>query len=184
MASVKGDWKMEAEMNASFGSATVFAGILTFVTFPLSGASRIRMNALPTIVLVPGAFHQASAMDLLSFQLKEAGYSTRTFGLVTVDHPRLTVQDDAFALAGDVLLPLIEQQGKDVVLYLHSYAGFPGSAAIKGLSKTERLAAGEQGGVLGLIFQSAFIPKPGDTLLQMIGGNYAPWHDPNVFTTR
>ncbi|KAL8703731.1 MAG: hypothetical protein Q9201_003104 [Fulgogasparrea decipioides] len=116
-------------------------------------------------------------MDLLSSQLREAGYSTQTWGLKTVDHPNLTVQNDASALAEEVLSPLIELQGKDVVLYLHSYAGFPGSAAIKGLSKTERLAAGEQGGILGLIYQSAFIPKPGDTVLQMIGGTYAPWHD-------
>ncbi|KAL8754212.1 MAG: hypothetical protein Q9199_004500 [Rusavskia elegans] len=92
------------------------------------------------------------------------------------------VQDDVAALAGEVLHPLIEKQGKDVVLYLHSYAGFPGSAAIKGLSKTERLAAGKRGGILGLVYQSAFIPKPGDTLLQMIGGTYAPWQDPNTQT--
>lgn len=92
----------------------------------------------------------------------------------------LKVQDDVTALAAEVFFPLIEKHGKDVVLYLHSYAGFPGSAAIEGLSKAERLAAGKRGGILGLIYQSAFIPTPGDTLLQMIGGTYAPWQDPNV----
>ena len=82
-------------------------------------------------------------------------------------------------LAEGILRPLIEQ-GKDVVLYLHSYAGFPGSSAIAGFSKAERSAAGLQGGIIGLIFQSAFVPKVGDTLLQMIGGNYGPWQDPHV----
>ncbi|KAL8845865.1 MAG: hypothetical protein Q9221_009002 [Calogaya cf. arnoldii] len=121
-------------------------------------------------------------MDLFSSQLKEAGYETRTFGLVTVNQPKFNIQDDAAALTGEVLLPLIEEQGKDIVLYLHSYAGFPGSSAIKGFSKTERLAAGKRGGILGLIYQSAFVPRPGDTLKQMIGGSYAPWQDPNTQT--
>ncbi|KAI4104262.1 MAG: hypothetical protein LQ339_003881 [Xanthoria mediterranea] len=138
------------------------------------------MNAPPTIVIVPGAFHLASSMDLLSSQLEEAGYDTQLFKLVTVNQPMLKVQDDVTALAAEVLFPLVEKHGKDVVLYLHSYAGFPGSAAIEGLSKTERLSAGKQGGILGLVYQSAFIPTPGDTLLQMIGGTYAPWQDPNT----
>ncbi|KAL8871343.1 MAG: hypothetical protein Q9198_007439 [Flavoplaca austrocitrina] len=140
------------------------------------------MTSLPTIVLVPGAFHLASTMDLIKIQLEEAGHDTTVFELATVNQPELKVQDDVAALTGEVLHPLIEDQGKDIVLYLHSYAGFPGSAAIKGLSKTERLAAGKRGGILGLIYQSAFIPKPGDTLLQMIGGNYTPWQDANLRT--
>ncbi|CAF9938584.1 MAG: hypothetical protein HETSPECPRED_001123 [Heterodermia speciosa] len=90
--------------------------------------------------------------------------------------------DDVDALEGALLYPLIEQQGRDIVLYLHSYAGFPGSVAIAGYSKAERLAAGKPGGILGLIYQSAFISNPGDTLLQMIGGNYAPWQNPNTQT--
>lgn len=68
------------------------------------------------------------------------------------------------------------------MLYLHSYAGFPGSTAIAGVSKVERRAAGLQGGIIGLIFQSAFVPKVGNTLLKMIGGNYAPWQAPDEQT--
>ncbi|KAL8957587.1 MAG: hypothetical protein Q9183_006018, partial [Haloplaca sp. 2 TL-2023] len=103
------------------------------------------MSQLPTIVLVTGAFHVESTMDLLSSELQNAGYDTTTFELVTVNNPKLTVQDDSTALREAVLSPLIEQQNKDIVLYLHSYAGFPGSAAIKGLSKAERLAQGKEG---------------------------------------
>lgn len=142
------------------------------------------MNVLPTIVLVPGAFHVVSAMDLLSEQLKEAGFSTHSFGLITVGQAQLTAQDDAAAFTTEVLLPLIEGDGKDIVLYLHSFAGFVGSAAIQGLSKAERLAAGKHGGILGLIYQSAFIPKVGDTMLQILGGQYQHWQVPDVRTTR
>ena len=139
-----------------------------------------RMNSNPTIVLVTGAFHVDSAMDILSALLEATGYPTRTKGLVTVNGPGLTVKDDAAALLADPLEPLIVQQGKDVLLYLHSYAGFPGSVAIEGLSKKERLAKGQQGGIIGLIYQSAFTPQPGDTLVKMIGGSYAPWQSPDV----
>lgn len=132
-----------------------------------------------TVVLVPGAFHVDSAMDILGAQLQQKGYNTRTWGLKTVNKPNVSVGDDSVLLAEGILEPLM-QQGKDVVLYLHSYAGFPGSAAIAGFSKAERKAKGLEGGIIGLIFQSAFVPKVGDTLLQMIGGHYAPWQHPDV----
>lgn len=99
---------------------------------------------------------------------------------MTVDQPTLSIGDDVAALTTEVLLPLIEEQRKDVLLYLHSYAGFPGSAAIKGLSKAEPLGTGKNGGVIGLIYQSAFVPQEGQTLLDMIGGSYASWHKPDV----
>lgn len=139
-----------------------------------------RMSLNPTIVLVTGAFHVDSAVDILGGRLQEAGYNTRSLGLRTVGNSGLTPNDDATFLEKELLFPLIEQQGKDVVLYLHSYAGFPGSVAIHGLSKQERSAQGKKGGIVGLIYQSAFIPKEGDTLVKMIGGSYAPWQSPNV----
>ena len=122
-------------------------------------------------------------MDIFGFstELNNLGYNTQPFRLPTVDCPDKTIQHDVTALEEDVLCPLIEEQGKDVVLYLHSYAGFPGSTAIKGYSKAERNAEGKRGGIIGLIYQSAFIPTPGDTLLYMIGGRFGPWQDSNVF---
>ena len=134
----------------------------------------------PLIVLVPGAFHLDSSMNLLAAELQKAGYKTHSFGLLTVNRAHKTVKDDAIALHIALSYPFIETHGMDVVLYLHSYAGFPGSAAIGGLSKTERSAKGLKGGIIGLIYQSAFLPKPTDTLLGMANGNYAPWQAPNV----
>ena len=166
----------------SFTLTTLLAVLSVAVRGAPVGSSN--MTSLPTIVLVPGAFHVDSAMDFLGAQLAQAGFNTRTFGLLTVNRPKLTVNDDARALRSAMLEPLIEEQGKDVVLYLHSYAGFPGSIATGGLSKAERLAAGQQGGILGLIYQSAFVPQEGNTLLQMIGGSYAPWQDANVCISR
>ena len=133
-----------------------------------------------TIVLVPGAFHVDSSFNLLGAQLQQKGYNTRIWGLITVNKPHISIDEDAKALANGMLRPLIEEQGKNIVLYLHSYAGFPGSAAIAGLSKAERAAKGLQGGIIGLIYQSAFIPHLGNTLYQMIGSNYTHWQAPDV----
>ncbi|KAI4191824.1 MAG: hypothetical protein LQ348_003400 [Seirophora lacunosa] len=119
-------------------------------------------------------------MDVFGAELEKAGLNFRSMGLATVNHAGLTVQDDVQALLTELLNPLIINEGEDIVLYLHSYAGFPASAAIAGLSKQERSAKGENGGIIGLIFQSAFCPTPGDTLLKMIGGNYAPWQSPDI----
>ena len=133
-----------------------------------------------TFVFVPGAFHVDAHLNILGGELQKAGFNTRTIGLATVNHPKLTIKDDVALMLAALLNPLIVEQGKDVVLYLHSYAGFPGSAAIQGLSKQARMAKGQSGGIIGLIYQSAFIPLEGDTLLKMIGGSYAPWQDPQV----
>ena len=165
--------------------SSIFSLLLTFALVALASLATCRpilkdMNSNPTIVLVTGAFHVDSALDILSAQLQQVGYNTRTFGLITVNHAGLTVKDDTAALREGLLRPLIEGQGKDVVLFLHSYAGFPGSAATGGLSKKERTAKGQQGGIIGLIYQSAFIPQPTDTLVKMIGGSYAPWQSPDV----
>ncbi len=119
-------------------------------------------------------------MNLLSQHLQQAGYLTCIKGRATVNQPTLSIQDDVTALQNEVLFPLIHEQGKDVILYLQSYAGFPGSAAIKELSKAERLDAGKQGGIVGLIYQSAFVPQEGQTLYGMIGGCPAPWQKPGV----
>ena len=155
---------------------TLLSGLLLHMVF---GSPIFNMPAL-TVVLVPGAFHVDASMNILAAKIEQRGYNTRTWGLKTVNKPHVSVREDAHALANGLLKPLIEEQGKDVVLLLHSYAGFPGSAAIAGLAKADRVAKGQQGGVIGLIYQSAFVPKENDTLRQMIGGNYASWQDPDV----
>ncbi|KAI4176277.1 MAG: hypothetical protein LQ343_001015 [Gyalolechia ehrenbergii] len=119
-------------------------------------------------------------MDLLAARLEQSGYRTRTWGLVSVDRPDLSVKDDIAALTNGLLRPLIVDEHRDIVLYLHSYAGFPCSAAIAGLSKSERSAKRQEGGIVGLVYQSAFVPIEGDTVLGMLGGKPVAWQELNV----
>ena len=54
--------------------------------------------------------------------------------------------------------------GKDVVVLMHSYGGIPGSAALKGLGKSERNKHGQGRGVLRLIYVCSFALREGETM--------------------
>ena len=136
-------------------------------------------SSKPWIVLLPGAWHTEWVMYPFRAELKKQGYETWSSGLSTVDSPGRTVDDDIKFIRERLLEPLIMKEEQDIVLYLHSYAGFPGSAAIEGFSKQERLAKAEGGGVVGLIYQSAFVPGKDATLLEILGGHPA-WQIPRV----
>ncbi|EKJ74176.1 hypothetical protein NXS19_010819 [Fusarium pseudograminearum] len=123
---------------------------------------------LPTIVAVPGAWHTAESFDPIKKILTQKGYQ-----FVSQDAPGLhdangTCQDDAISLRTNILLPLVEE-GKDLVVLMHSYGGMYGSQAVQGLSKKEREQAGKKGGVTGLIYVSAVTPIEGKTTLEMMG---------------
>ena len=67
------------------------------------------------------------------------------------------------------------------MLVLHSYGGLPGGAAAYGLSKSERQGQGQAGGVIGLIYLSAFLIEEGGTLASKLpGGNLLPWISQHV----
>jgi hypothetical protein len=82
--------------------------------------------------------------------------------------------EDANNLRDHVIMPVLDG-GKDLVLVVHSYGGLVGSAASKGLSKSEREAEGKEGGIVGLVWIAAFIPKEGDSLLHLVGGTHPAW---------
>ena len=72
--------------------------------------------------------------------------------------------------------------GREVVVIMHSYSGGPGAMAAKGLSVAERQATGKLGGVIGLIFVSAWIAQEGETFTTGSGGRLSPWVIENVST--
>ncbi|EAW12309.1 alpha/beta hydrolase [Aspergillus clavatus NRRL 1] len=133
--------------------------------------------ALPTVVFVPGAWITPAFYGPFLKALTDLGYP-----VVYADYPSLEPSDpvtadcktDAEAISR-ILLPLIEDEGRDVLLVMHSYAGMPGAAAAKGLSKTERTQGGQSGGVLGMVFIAAFLVPEGLSCAGLQGGNLPPW---------
>lgn len=133
---------------------------------------------LPTIAIIPGAFHTPSHFSSLCAQLKKAGYDTASVQVPSVDPPTAaaaavaTPSNDALFIREKLLLPLIEEEGKDVVLLMHSYGGIPGSGSAVGLSKKEREREREvrgekekkKGGLVGLVFVTAYVAREGQTV--------------------
>lgn len=58
----------------------------------------------------------------------------------------------------------LADQGKDVVVLMHSYGGVPGSAALEGLGKTARVEKGEKGGVARLVYVCSFALREGERM--------------------
>jgi len=132
---------------------------------------------LPTVLFFAGAFADPSCFDTFSKHLETAGYPT-TYAYVPSLNPSnpttVSSSEDAEVTRKNYLLPLLDQ-GKDVVIFVHSYGGVVGGAAAAGLSKVSRAAAGKAGGVVGLIYCVGNIVGEGESLLQAVGGAYPPF---------
>ncbi|RMZ79010.1 hypothetical protein DV737_g3647, partial [Chaetothyriales sp. CBS 132003] len=80
-----------------------------------------------------------------------------------------TMYDDAAAIASKIT-SLADDEGKDVVLVMSSYGGFPGTEAAYGLSKATRAKNGLKGGIIALVYLAAFLPTVGDSTKGLTGG--------------
>src|ERR1700761_4019504 len=86
----------------------------------------------PAIVIVPGAWHVPEHYEPIAKLFREADYET-----LAVRHPSVSVsrdpgnmlQKDA-RVGSDVLRKLVNDEGKDVVVIMHSYGGLSGSDAV------------------------------------------------------
>ncbi|OKL60817.1 hypothetical protein UA08_03815 [Talaromyces atroroseus] len=79
-----------------------------------------------------------------------------------------TLTDDALSIGKEV--EHLIDQGRTVVVFMHSYGGLVGNEAIpQRLSYSSRRAQGEQGGVLHLFLCTAFLLQKGQTVLSAFG---------------
>lgn len=132
---------------------------------------------VPIIVLVPGAWLSHSFYEPFLRTINLAGYSTHYARYPSLDpssHFKVTCETDTEALASSIR-PLVEHEGKDIVLVMHSYAGMPGAAAATGLAKSQRVKEGKSGGIVGLVFIAAFVVPEGMSCSGLQGGNLPSW---------
>lgn len=150
---------------------------ITLVCLLTIVSSGVASGRKPTIALAPAAWHAPIHYFKYTEELRRAGHDIVTHRLPSCNstHPETqSVAVDAAFIRQTLLMPAINA-GKEVVLITHSYSGGPGGVAAKGLTVTERRAAGKAGGIIGLIYISAFIAKEGQTLLDGSGGQFSPW---------
>ena len=89
------------------------------------------------------------------------------------DATSTTCAKDADAVR-DAILPLLDED-KDVLVIAHSYGGIPAGGAAYGLSTGQRKKEGKKGGVIGLVYISAFVVPGNVSLLTVMGGKHAPY---------
>jgi pimeloyl-ACP methyl ester carboxylesterase len=115
-------------------------------------------------VLVPGSFATSTMYDKVTPILEKAGYIVKPIELLSANDgsrlPAPQMTDDAAHIRSDILSIL--DSGKNVVLALQSYAGFPGSEAVKGLSLKDR--GPNATAVLGIVYAASFLPEEGKSL--------------------
>jgi pimeloyl-ACP methyl ester carboxylesterase len=132
----------------------------TVATSPLASTSFATM-AKPTIVLVPGAWHSASCYSHLTPLLDTEGYDTLPLTLPSVGaDPAVQSLDPDVQHIRSHIQPLVDD-GKNVVLVMHSYGGSPGGSAAKGFAKKDREAEGLEGGIVALVYVCAWMIEEG-----------------------
>lgn len=123
------------------------------------------MPSKPIIVFVPGAWHLPSCFELVENLLKPAGYDcigVRTPSVRKEPPFPKDASDDVQAIRAALVTAIGEEN--DVVVVMHSYGGFPGSAACKGMSKEDRVKEGKKGGVVHLVYIASFAVEEGKSM--------------------
>ena len=165
------------------------------INFPLSATRYLLLRALttsllisslittsqavrPIIALIPDAWHSPVHYLELTQYLSQAGYSITTQRLPSCGSVLPDVQStaaDASFIRENILLPQIDN-GKSVVLVMHSYGGCPGAVAAKGLSMNERSVARQQGGIIGMIYICGFVIGRATILRDLLPNRqFDPW---------
>ncbi|KAG4424199.1 hypothetical protein IFR04_002603 [Cadophora malorum] len=137
----------------------------------------IESSAKPTVVILHGAWHSAVNFDPRIVLLTKAGYSTicPTQPTFNAQPPTKDLYDDA-KLIKSIIKQLIEVEENDVIAAMHSYGGAVGTQAItEDLNSIVRAKKGLKGGVIHLLYMTAFVLKLGDTLAQTFGGSLPPF---------
>ena len=128
----------------------------------------------PSIILIPGSFCLLPVYRPLFDAVSEAGYEIKGLHPPTVglssrqrrDGPAPSMYDDAAAIAREA--EKLADQGKDVILVGHSYAGVPISQSTKGLGKEERKVQGKPGGIVQLAYMACLVPTIGNSALSLL----------------
>jgi pimeloyl-ACP methyl ester carboxylesterase len=129
----------------------------------------------PTFLLIPGAWHSPAYFNPLISYLSDHGYPSVAVKLPAVNSsPAVTsLQPDVDAAAA-ALTTLLDRDGTDVIVVMHSYGGMVGTGAVGQVVHERRAAGAARGGKTGrvkrLVYVTAHVPHDGQTLFEAIEG--------------
>ena len=139
----------------------------------------------PTVLFVHGAWHSSVHFEPFIKLLQSHGYSAQCLNLPTSKGLATTeVYEDAAFLRSE-LKKLIEQDGREVIVAMHSYGGFVGSMAMPmEFSKAQRQVNGLPGGIMRLLYVAAIILPLGENMGTPSDGKMHPNVEVRVSTPR
>ncbi|OJJ30159.1 hypothetical protein ASPWEDRAFT_45722 [Aspergillus wentii DTO 134E9] len=125
----------------------------------------------PTIVIVPASFCPSSFYSAVSGALQDHGLETVVGTLQSTalepSGKAATMQDDSTYFR-QIISDLAHQE-KEIVLVAHSYGGIVATECSQGLSRTERQASGQKGGIIQLVYMACIVPRAGHSLQDNMG---------------
>lgn len=135
----------------------------------------------PTVLFVHGSWHSPAHFKPIMDLFKASNFPVSCPALPTNGSaPTVNMYADAECIRSE-LSKLINDEGKDVVLVLHSYGGIVGTqAAHEDFNKAVRKGRGLAGGILRILYMCAFLLPLGNSLGSAFGGQLPPFIDVEV----
>lgn len=124
---------------------------------------------LPVVVLVPGAWTVPAAYRKLVSSLEAKSFNVHVPALPTNNgaRPPDSSHNADVALVRQVVETLVND-GIEVFMLMHSYGGAVGTNAIEGLTHKDQQAKGLSGGVVQLLFLSAYLLAKGGSIMKTV----------------
>ncbi|KAK0516644.1 hypothetical protein JMJ35_001247 [Cladonia borealis] len=123
----------------------------------------------PTVLIVPGGCHVPIHYEPLTKVLSSHGFPSVALRLPTAgaSPPDKDLHDDISYISSK-LEELVEKEGKEVIVIVHSYGGTPGPSAARPYVKKERAQQDKKGGVIGLLYISSWGVPSGKSTMETI----------------
>lgn len=127
-------------------------------------------NSKPTVVFIPGFWHTPEGFTPLARILEKEGYPSVLISLPSAGaHPGHPDFSQDVATIRKIITDL-SNEGKEVMVVMHSGGSVSGSEASRGLGKKERQAEGKNGGIVRVIYIGILLPEAGKTLFETFQG--------------
>lgn len=128
------------------------------------------VNSKPTLVFIPGFWHTPEGFTPLAKVLEKEGYSSVLVNLPSAGaHPGHPDFSQDVAAIRKIITELADE-GKEIMVVMHSGGSVSGSEASRGLGKKERQAEGKNGGIVRVIYIGILLPDAGKTMFETFQG--------------
>lgn len=140
----------------------------------------------PVVMISHGAWHTPEHYAHLTQYLHTVGFAKvlcpqHLSAKTTVPFPETaSLEYDTLQLYETVRS--VVDLGHPVILLMHSYGGVVGNNATDGFLRPQRKARGLQGGIVHLVYFSAFVMPAGTSMVTPFNGSVPPWiaEDPEL----